>query len=165
MKLDNMDRYNATLSLSHKLTDNLKLNANVVYTYLDQNIRRDPFNRSIYYAPYGDVYNEDGSINVLPFNDGQTISPIAEEVPGAYKNNRLTSHLVGNVGATWNIIKDLTLTSTFGFDKKDVRTGQFADTYTLDGAGNYSLADVTNHSDVNWSWGKYIGLFVHIRKT
>ena len=152
VKLDNMDRYNATLSLSHKLTDNLKLNANVVYTYLDQNIRRDPFNRSIYYAPYGDVYNEDGSINVLPFNDGQTISPIAEEVPGAYKNNRLTSHLVGNVGATWNIIKDLTLTSTFGFDKKDVRTGHFADTYTLDGAGNYSLADVTNHSDVNWSW-------------
>mgnify|MGYP000048992693 FL=1 len=68
VKLDNMDRYNATLSLSHKLTDNLKLNANVVYTYLDQNIRRDPFNRSIYYAPYGDVYNEDGSINVLPFN-------------------------------------------------------------------------------------------------
>ena len=152
VKLDNMDRYNATLSLSHKLTDNLKLNANVVYTYLDQNIRRDPFNRSIYYAPYGDVYNEDGSINVLPFNDGQTISPIAEEVPGAYKNNRLTSHLVGNVGATWNIIKDLTLTSTFGFDKKDVRTGHFADTYTLDGAGNYSLADVINHSDVNWSW-------------
>ena len=152
VKLDNMDRYNATLSLSHKLTDNLKLNANVVYTYLDQNIRRDPFNRSIYYAPYGDVYNEDGSINVLPFNDGQTISPIAEEVPGAYKNNRLTSHLVGNVGATWNIIKDLTLTSTFGFDKKDIRTGHFADTYTLDGAGNYSLADATNHSDVNWSW-------------
>lgn len=152
VKMDNMDRYNATLSLSHKLTDNLKLNANVVYTYLDQNIRRDPFNRSIYYSPYGDVYNEDGSINVLPFNDGQTISPIAEEVPGAYKNNRLTSHLVGNVGATWNIIKDLTLTSTFGFDKKDIRTGHFADTYTLDGAGNYSLADATNHSDVNWSW-------------
>ena len=152
VKMDDMDRYNATLSLSHKLTDNLKLNANVVYTYLDQNIRRDPFNRSIYYAPYGDVYNEDGSINVLPFNDGQTISPIAEEVPGAYKNNRLTSHLVGNVGATWNIIKDLTLTSTFGFDKKDIRTGHFADTYTLDGAGNYSLADATNHSDVNWSW-------------
>ena len=152
VKMDNMDRYNATLSLSHKLTDNLKLNANVVYTYWDQNIRRDPFNRSIYYSPYGDVYNEDGSINVLPFNDGQTISPIAEEVPGAYKNNRLTSHLVGNVGATWNIIKDLTLTSTFGFDKKDIRTGHFADTYTLDGAGNYSLADATNHSDVNWSW-------------
>ena len=37
----------------------------------------------------------------------------------------------------------MTLTSTFGFDKKDVRTGHFADTYTLDGAGNYSLADVT----------------------
>ena len=51
VKMDDMDRYNATLSLSHKLTDNLKLNANVVYTYLDQNIRRDPFNRSIYYAP------------------------------------------------------------------------------------------------------------------
>lgn len=58
----------------------------------------------------------------------------------------------GNVGATWNIIKDLTMTSTFGFDKKDIRTGHFADTYTLDGAGNYSLADATNHSDVNWSW-------------
>ena len=38
VKMDDMDRYNATLSLSHKLTDNLKLNANVVYTYLDQNI-------------------------------------------------------------------------------------------------------------------------------
>ena len=27
------------------------------------------------------------------------------------------------------------MTSTFGFDKKDIRTGHFADTYTLDGAG------------------------------
>lgn len=164
VKLDNMDRYNATLALSHKITNNLKVNANVVYTYLDQNIRRDPFNRSIYYAPYGDVYNEDGSINVLPFNDGQTISPIAEEVPGAYKNNKLTSHLVGNVGATWDIIKNLTLTSTFGFDKKDVRTGHFADQYTLDGSGNYSVADATNLNNINWSWENTLGYSFAIGK-
>lgn len=152
VKLDNLSRYNTTLGISHKVTKDFKLNFNMVYTFQNQNIRRDPLNRAIYYSPYGDVYNEDGSINPLPFNDGQTISPIAEEAAGAYKNNKRTSHLVGNIGANWNIIKNLTLTSTFGLDRKDVRNGHFADRYTLDGAGDYSVADATNETEMNWSW-------------
>ena len=164
VKLDDMKRYNTTLSLSHKVFDNLQLNANMVYTYMDQNIRRDPFNRSIYYSPYGNVYNEDGSINVLPFDDGQTISPIAEEVPGAYKNNKLTNHFVGSLGVNWEIIKNLTLISTFGFDQKSARLGHFADQYTLDGAGNYSLADVTTNSDSNWSWESTLSYLFDVGK-
>lgn len=152
VKLDNLSRYNTTLGISHKVTKDFKLNFNMVYTFQNQNIRRDPLNRAIYDSPYGDVYNEDGSINPLPFNDGQTISPIAEEAAGAYKNNKRTSHLVGNIGANWNIIKNLTLTSTFGLDRKDVRNGHFADQYTLDGAGDYSVADATNETEMNWSW-------------
>lgn len=152
VKLDNLSRYNTTLGISHKVTKDFKLNFNMVYTFQNQNIRRDPLNRAIYDSPYGDVYNEDGSINPLPFNDGQTISPIAEEAAGVYKNNRRTSHLVGNIGANWNIIKNLTLTSTFGLDRKDVRNGHFADQYTHDGAGDYSVADATNETEMNWSW-------------
>ncbi len=152
VRLDNLHRYNATMALQHKVTKDFKLNMNLVYTFQNQNIRRNPLNRALYYSPYGNVYNEDGSINTLPFNDGQTISPIAEEVPGAYKNNKRTSHIVGNIGATWNILKDLTFTSTFGLDRKDIRTGHFADQYTLDGSGDYSVADATNESDMNWSW-------------
>ncbi|WP_337943530.1 SusC/RagA family TonB-linked outer membrane protein [Prevotella sp.] len=152
VKLDNLSRYNTTLGISHKVTKDFKLNFNMVYTFQNQNIRRDPLNRAIYESPYGDVYNEDGSINPLPFNDGQTISPIAEEAAGVYKNNRRTSHLVGNIGANWNIIKNLTLTSTFGLDRKDVRNGHFADQYTHDGAGDYSVADATNETEMNWSW-------------
>lgn len=152
VKLDNLSRYNTTLGISHKVTRDFKLNFNMVYTFQNQNIRRDPLNRAIYESPYGDVYNEDGSINPLPFNDGQTISPIAEEAAGVYKNNRRTSHLVGNIGANWNIIKNLTLISTFGLDRKDVRNGHFADQYTHDGAGDYSVADATNETEMNWSW-------------
>lgn len=152
VKLDNLSRYNTTLGISHKVTKDFKLNFNMVYTFQNQNIRRDPLNRAIYESPYGDVYNEDGSISPLPFNDGQTISPIAEEAAGVYKNNRRTSHLVGNIGANWNIIKNLTLTSTFGLDRKDIRNGHFADQYTHDGAGNYSVADATNETEMNWSW-------------
>lgn len=152
VKLDNLSRYNTTLGISHKVTKDFKLNFNMVYTFQNQNIRRDPLNRAIYESPYGDVYNEDGSINPLPFNDGQTVSPIAEEAAGVYKNNRRTSHLVGNIGANWNIVKNLTLTSTFGLDRKDVRNGHFADQYTHDGAGDYSVADATNETEMNWSW-------------
>lgn len=152
VKLDNLSRYNTTLGISHKVTRDFKLNFNMVYTFQTQNIRRDPLNRAIYESPYGDVYNEDGSINPLPFNDGQTVSPIAEEAAGVYKNNRRTSHLVGNIGANWNIIKNLTLTSTFGLDRKDIRNGHFADQYTHDGAGDYSVADATNETEMNWSW-------------
>lgn len=152
VKLDNLSRYNTTLGISHKVTKDFKLNFNMVYTFQNQNIRRDPLNRAIYESPYGDVYNEDGSINPLPFNDGQTVSPIAEEAAGVYKNNRRTSHLVGNIGANWNIIKNLTLTSTFGLDRKDIRNGHFADQYTHDGAGDYSVADATNETEMNWSW-------------
>lgn len=164
VKLDNLSRYNTTLGISHKVTKDFKLNFNMVYTFQNQNIRRDPLNRAIYYSPYGDVYNEDGSINPLPFNDGQTISPIAEETAGAYKNNKRTSHLVGNIGANWNIIKNLTLTSTFGLDRKDVRNGHFADQYTLDGAGDYSVADATNETEMNWSWENTLNYNFKINK-
>ena len=164
VKLDNLSRYNTTLGISHKVTKDFKLNFNMVYTFQNQNIRRDPLNRAIYYSPYGDVYNEDGSINPLPFNDGQTISPIAEEAAGAYKNNKRTSHLVGNIGANWNIIKNLTLTSTFGLDRKDVRNGHFADQYTLDGAGDYSVADATNETEMNWSWENTLNYNFKINK-
>lgn len=164
VKLDNLSRYNTTLGISHKVTKDFKLNFNMVYTFQNQNIRRDPLNRAIYYSPYGDVYNEDGSINPLPFNDGQTVSPIAEEAAGAYKNNKRTSHLVGNIGANWNIIKNLTLTSTFGLDRKDVRNGHFADQYTLDGAGDYSVADATNETEMNWSWENTLNYNFKINK-
>lgn len=164
VKLDNLSRYNTTLGISHKVTKDFKLNFNMVYTFQNQNIRRDPLNRAIYESPYGDVYNEDGSINPLPFNDGQTISPIAEEAAGVYKNNRRTSHLVGNIGANWNIIKNLTLTSTFGLDRKDVRNGHFADQYTHDGAGDYSVADATNETEMNWSWENTLNYNFKINK-
>ena len=164
VKMDNLSRYNATMALSHKTTRNFRLNLNMVYTFQNQNIRRDPLNRAIYYSPYGDVCNEDGTINTLPFNDGQTISPIAEEVGGAYKNNKRTSHLVGNIGATWNIIKDLTFTTTFGIDRTDIRTGHFADQYTLDGSGDYSVADATNENDLNWSWENTLNYNLNLGK-
>lgn len=164
VKLDNLSRYNTTLGISHKVTKDFKLNFNMVYTFQNQNIRRDPLNRAIYESPYGDVYNEDGSINPLPFNDGQTVSPIAEEAAGVYKNNRRTSHLVGNIGANWNIIKNLTLTSTFGLDRKDVRNGHFADQYTHDGAGDYSVADATNETEMNWSWENTLNYNFKINK-
>lgn len=164
VKLDNLSRYNTTLGISHKVTKDFKLNFNMVYTFQNQNIRRDPLNRAIYESPYGDVYNEDGSINPLPFNDGQTISPIAEEAAGVYKNNRRTSHLVGNIGANWNIIKNLTLTSTFGLDRKDIRNGHFADQYTHDGAGDYSVADATNETEMNWSWENTLNYNFKINK-
>lgn len=164
VRLDNLSRYNTTLGIAHKVTKDFKLNFNMVYTFQNQNIRRDPLNRAIYYSPYGDVYNEDGSINTLPFNDGQTISPIAEEVAGAYKNNKRTSHIVGNIGANWNIMKNLTLTSTFGLDRKDARTGHFADQYTLDGSGDYSVADATNASSMNWSWENTLSYNFSVKK-
>lgn len=164
VKLDNLSRYNTTLGISHKVTKDFKLNFNMVYTFQNQNIRRDPLNRAIYESPYGDVYNEDGSINPLPFNDGQTVSPIAEEAAGVYKNNRRTSHLVGNIGANWNIIKNLTLTSTFGLDRKDIRNGHFADQYTHDGAGDYSVADATNETEMNWSWENTLNYNFKINK-
>ncbi len=58
----------------------------------------------------------------------------------------------------------MTLTSTFGFDdKKDIRTGHFADTYTLDGAEiiRWRMLPIIVTSIGR---GKYIGLFVHIRE-
>lgn len=152
VKLDNLKRMNGILSLEHKITNDFVFATSLIYTQQNRNQRRDPLNRAIYYSPYGDVYNEDGSINPLPFRDGQTISPIAEEIPGAYKNNTKTNHIVGNASLRWNIIKGLMAKTTFGFDYKSARKGHFADQYTLDGAGEYSKADATNTTNNNMTW-------------
>lgn len=164
VKLDNLRRMNGILALEHKITDNFIFSTSLIYTHQDRNQRGDPLNRAIYYSPYGDVYLEDGSINPLPFNDGQTISPIAEEIPGAYKNNTKTNHFVGNTSLRWTIIKGLMAKTTFGFDHKSARNGHFADKYTLDGAGEYSRADAKNTLNNNITWENTINYDLSLNK-
>jgi len=165
MKLDNMERYNAVMSLQHEISDKLELSTSAFYSYTDHNKRRDPYNAALKYGPYGDVYNEDGTINVWPFGAGdQTISPMAEEIPGAYKNNTVATNFLGNLSLKWNILKDLNAQTSFSFQNQNSRLGHYADQQSLDGAGEYSVADATNTIKRNITWENTVNYSLNINK-
>lgn len=150
-KNDNLRRYNAKLGVETVLLDNLKVGANVVYTYKDGNQRQDPLNMANKMYPWGDLYNEDGSIKIYPANNSN-LSPLVDEIENNYINNTLSKRFFGSAYLHWEMIKDLTFRSTFGADMQDYRQGKYYGKYAINGGGKNSHSEITNTAVQNYTF-------------
>lgn len=149
---DEMKRYTGTLSLGQKIGNNWKILASAIIAHTDQNKGSDAFNVAIKTAPYGTPYNEDGTINIYPYGDGQTISPLAETIDGNYQNNTRSYRAFASGGVEWTPIKNLLVKSTFSANITNNRNGQYYGSYTTKQGGGYSYAYASNTQANNWIW-------------
>lgn len=161
---DNMTRYSGTLAGSHKITSRLTFNANAMFTYTENNYAQDAFNMAVKYKPYGTPYDEDGNVVIYPYDDGQTISPLAETIPGNYKNNRKTYHTFAGAGLTWNPIAGLEAKSTFNINYIGYRLGQYYGKYTTKMGGTNSYASAQNSHNTNFVWDNTVSYHFDLQK-
>lgn len=161
LKNDDLRRYNGLISGDYRLLNNVKVGANVLYTYREKNARQDPLNQANKIIPLGNVYNEDGSVNKYPASN-TSISPIADEMSGNYRNNTIYKRLFSTSYLEWGIIKGLQFKTTLGVDMQDSRQGIYFGKYTINGGGNQSGSSVNNTSinTITWenilTWSKAI---------
>lgn len=152
-KNDDLRRYNGTLGLSHRLRDNLKIGSKFFYTFRDNNRRQDPLNQANKINPYGTAYDADGNVILYPVA-GQSfnISPLADEVPGAYVNNLKGNRIFNSSFLEWGIVKDLQFRSSFGFDIQSDRAGYYFGQYTIKQAGNGSQSGIETFRGRGLTW-------------
>ncbi len=151
LKKDNLRRYNAKLGLETNILSNLKVGASVIYTYKDGNQRQDPLNVANKMYPWGDIYNEDGSVKVYPA-DNSNLSPLVDEIKDNYINNTISKRFFGAAYLNWEIIKNLTFRSTFGADMQDYRRGLYYGQYSINGGGQRSHSEIINTTVQNYTF-------------
>lgn len=149
---DDMDRFSGTLSLTHNISNKLTFDVSTIFAYTDLNRGQDPFNMAIKYGPYGKPYNDDGSINMHPYPEISTISPMAEIVDGNYENNTKTYRIFASGGLTWTPIQDLFLKTSFNANITNAREGRYWGSTTHECADGYSKASARNKQGNSLVW-------------
>lgn len=141
-------RNTARLGLKADLSDKIKLETNIIYTYID----RDAFNEnglgSVLFNAINtpstlSVYDSAGNYTLVPSTPGfgiEVINPLAQ-VENTYNDYKLKK-LNGTFGLTYDIMSNLKLTGRMGFNSSNSRGKSFAKEVSYGG----KVFDVTRSS-------------------
>lgn len=153
LRNDQFKRYNGSLGVTFKLTNTIKVGANAIYTFRDNDKRFDPLNQANKILPFGGPYDSAGNIALYPVL-GQTfaISPLADEVAGAYVENRIGKRLFTTSFLEWKIVKDLLFRTNFGLDLQNDRRGYFRAKNTIAQNGGLSASGIETNTASNYTW-------------
>ncbi|OON70358.1 SusC/RagA family TonB-linked outer membrane protein [Hymenobacter sp. CRA2] len=151
MKLDRFKRYTARANVDQTVNRWLKMGLQAQLAYINNDIRRDPFNLASQAVPLGRAYDDNGQLiyNLL----GSTqINPLADEQPGAYERNTKTNRISASAYVDLTPLEGLTFRSQFGVNFATSEAGSFYGRNTIDGRGANSQASITNNQSRNLSW-------------
>ncbi|WP_232834844.1 SusC/RagA family TonB-linked outer membrane protein [Pleomorphovibrio marinus] len=153
---DQLQRYSGRAVVDYKVTDNLKLSTNIMYTVRDHDRRRDPLNWANKISPLGPAYDEDGNVLIMPLGDATTVNPLNDELPGNYVDNEMNKRVFGNISLEWQPIQGLNFTSRLGIDNTNSRRGTFIGQNTIDvGPDGMTVARATNFSTSRTTWENF----------
>ncbi len=149
-RLNDMKRYNVRLNLDQKVTDWIKVGLLSQVTYNDRNGRRDPLSAGISAVPLGTPYNENGDIVFRPIANSTTVSPLADEIPNAMRDNTAQTNVNLNAYLELTPVKGLTFRSNFGSRLNNSRRGEYydAESFTRRNEG-------TSFAQVNTAFSKF----------
>ncbi len=125
-------RNTARLSLGADLTDKLKLNTNIIYTYFNRrNLNENNLGSVLFNAlnvsPLQDPYDENGDFTLVPATAGfgnEIINPLAQ-IANTY-NTYHYKRLNGTFGLDYELIKGLTVTARMGFNTANAESKTFS---------------------------------------
>ncbi|MBO0947893.1 SusC/RagA family TonB-linked outer membrane protein [Fibrella forsythiae] len=151
IRLDEFKRYSARLNIDQTINNWVTVGIQTQLAYIDNDIRRDPFNRASNIPPLGTPYDENG--NFIPFPLGGTIiNPLADEQPGAYKRNTKTNRGTLSTYIELTPFAGFSVRSTLGAIFATSEAGSYYGRNTIDGAGSRSQASITSNQSRNLSW-------------
>ncbi|HRZ98572.1 MAG TPA: SusC/RagA family TonB-linked outer membrane protein, partial [Paludibacter sp.] len=129
MKNDELDRYNGKITIDHRISNQFKVGANMLYTYRNHDSRNSSvFGQAMKMTTITRPYNSDGSILATPnARYAAHCNPLLDEIDGAFEHNIETTRFFGNTYIEINPIKALTFKSMFALDRSNKRDGTYQD--------------------------------------
>lgn len=155
LKLNDFKRYSARFNIDQTINSWMKAGVSSQYAFIDNDIRRDPFNFAAKAVPLGVPYDSLGNVVMYPAG-GTQMSPLVDEQPGQWKDNAKTSRFSGAVYLELNPIKDLTIRSTFNGTIAAQTTGNYYGKNTINGKGSNSQSSIYNTQSTFMSWENQI---------
>lgn len=153
LRNDDFRRYNGSLGLSFRLTPAVRVGANAIYTFKDNNKRFDPLNQANKVLPFGSPYDSSGNIALYPvLGQSFALSPLVDEISGNYVDNRTGRRLFATSFLDWKIVKGLLFRTTFGLDMQNERRGYFRNKNTLQQNGGLSTSGIETNAAANYTW-------------
>nr|MBI1229824.1 SusC/RagA family TonB-linked outer membrane protein [Cytophagales bacterium] len=152
VKLQDFSRYSFRVNLDHKLNDKFKIGTSTLFTYSERNGEFfNPLGGALQENPLGKTFNEDGSLNFFPTQDGLRTNPLAEIVPGAHEDLTKRYRIFNSVYAVWDIAPGLTYRMNFGPDITVRRSGRFIGRQTNNRRGGDPTGSVSEEFQVNYT--------------
>ncbi|UOQ51103.1 SusC/RagA family TonB-linked outer membrane protein [Hymenobacter cellulosivorans] len=151
MKIDRFKRYTLRANVDQTVSKWLKAGVQTQLAYINNDIRRDPFNLASQAVPLGRAYDDEGKLIYRLLGSTQ-INPLADEQPGVYDRNTKTNRFTAAAYVELTPLPGLSLRSTFAANFATAEAGNFYGVNTIDGAGNRSQASITNTQNRNLSW-------------
>ena len=154
LKYDELKRFVQHLNLDHQVTNDLKLGVVLNFNTSTQQRRNTSFWNLIKNSTLGQPYEADGSIKTYPFPGSVSYNPLLDESQDNYNNLTSSSRLFMLGYTEWNIVKELSLRSSFNIDLFSSQQGIFEGKNTTVAGVNsgYSRSALIDARNRNWTW-------------
>jgi TonB-linked SusC/RagA family outer membrane protein len=119
------------VNLDHQVSKTIKIGLSSFMNYSIRNGESfNPLGGAMRENPLGKPYNDDGTLNFLPTEDGLRSNPFSELVDGALVNQRKSNRIFAGIYAEWDILKNLKYRFNFGPDLRNDKYDNFQGTFT-----------------------------------
>src|SRR5690606_36181317 len=117
VKLQDYSRYTLRVNADHKINDKIRIGTSTLGTYSERNGENfNPLGGALQENPLGKTFNDDGSINSQPTQDGLRTNPLAEIVPGAHGDLTKRYRIFNSLFGVYEILPGLSYRLNFGPD-------------------------------------------------
>jgi TonB-linked SusC/RagA family outer membrane protein len=152
VKMQDFTRYTFRVNLDHKINDKLRVGTSSLFVYSIRNGENfNPLGGAFAENPLGKPYNDDGTINFLPTNDGLRTNPLAEIVPGAQVDETKRYRTFNSIYGEWDIAEGLRYRVNFGPDITVRRSGRFTGSQTNARRGGAATGGVYEEFVLNYT--------------
>jgi TonB-linked SusC/RagA family outer membrane protein len=152
VKLQDFSRYSFRANIDHKINEKFRIGTSTLFTYSERNGENfNPLGGALQENPLGKTFNDDGSINFQPTQDGLRTNPLAEIVPGAHKDLTKRYRIFNSVYAVWDIAPGLNFRTNFGPDITIRRSGRFIGSQTNNRRGGDPTGAIGEEFQVNYT--------------
>ena len=152
IKKQDFSRYTFRVNLDHNINKKVKVGISSLFVNSMRNGEfYNPLGGALAENPLGQPYNDDGTLNFLPTNDGLRTNPLAEIVPGAQVDETKRYRTFNSIYGEWNIVKGLKYRVNFGPDFTMMRNGRFTGSQTNARRQGAATASVNEQFTFNYT--------------
>ncbi|MDR8390075.1 TonB-dependent receptor [Aliifodinibius sp. S!AR15-10] len=124
------DRYTVRVNLDHDVSDRFRIGTSTLLSRFDQAYGTNPYGGAVAMNPLGDPYEDDGTLDFRPTDDGLVANPLNNLVPGKMLDDRKKMRIFSNIFAVYDISDNFSYRMNFGPDLSSFTRGVFQGTLT-----------------------------------